>query len=53
MYDDWEQILAVSQSWLEKKPAIQERNCTTRAYRERPVEALEYLSRVISTELKA
>jgi PAS domain S-box-containing protein len=58
MYDDREQILAVSQSWLEKTGYSREElrrleDWTTRAYGERSGEVLEYIRRIISTEPKA
>jgi PAS domain S-box-containing protein len=58
MYDDREQILAVSQSWLEKTGYSREElrrleDWTTRAYGERSVEVLKYIRRIISTEPKA
>jgi PAS domain S-box-containing protein len=57
MYDDREQILAVSQSWLEKTGYSREElrsleDWTTRAYGERSGEVLEYIRRIISTEPK-
>jgi PAS domain S-box-containing protein len=56
LYDDREQILAVSQSWLEKTGYSREElrrleDWTTRAYRERSGEVLEYAREIISTEL--
>jgi PAS domain S-box-containing protein len=53
--NDREQILAVSQSWLEKTGYSSEElrrieDWTTRAYRERSDEVLKYLRRIISTE---
>jgi len=58
MYDDREQILAVSQSWLEKTGYSREElrrleDWTSRAYGERSSEVLEYIRRIISTEPKA
>jgi len=58
MYDDREQILAVSQSWLEKTGYSREElrrleDWTSRAYGERSGEVLEYIRRIISTEPKA
>jgi PAS domain S-box-containing protein len=58
MYDDREQILAVSQSWLEKTGYSREElrrleDWTTRAYGERSSEVLKYLRRIIATEPKA
>jgi PAS domain S-box-containing protein len=58
MYDDREQILAVSQSWLEKTGYSREElrrleDWTMRAYGERSGEVLEYLRRIILTEPKA
>jgi PAS domain S-box-containing protein len=58
MYDDPEQILAVSQSWLEKTGYSREElrrleDWTSRAYGERSGEVLEYIRRIISTEPKA
>ena len=54
LYDDREQILAISQSWLEETGYSREElrrleDWTTRAYRERSDEVLEYLRRLIST----
>ena len=58
MYDDREQILAVSQSWLEKTGYSREElrrleDWTSRAYGERSGEVLEYIRRIIRTEPKA
>jgi PAS domain S-box-containing protein len=58
MYDDREQILAVSQSWLDKTGySREELRCiedwTTRAYGERSGEVLEYIRGIISTEPEA
>jgi PAS domain S-box-containing protein len=58
LYDDREQILAVSQSWLDKTSySREELRCiedwTTRAYGERSGEVLEYIRRIISTEPEA
>jgi PAS domain S-box-containing protein len=58
LYDDREQILAVSQSWLEKTGYSREElrrleDWTTRAYRERSGEVLEHIRRIISKELQA
>ena len=58
MYDDREQILAVSQSWLEKTGYSNEEvrrleDWTTRAYGERSGEVLEHMRRIISTEPQA
>jgi len=58
LYDDREQILAVSQSWLEKTGYPREElrrleDWTTRAYRERSGEVLEHIRRIISKELQA
>jgi PAS domain S-box-containing protein len=58
MYDDREQILAVSQSWLEKTGYSREElrrleDWTSRAYGERSGEVLEYIRRIISTEPRA
>jgi PAS domain S-box-containing protein len=58
LYDDREQILAVSQSWLEKTGYSREElhrleDWTTRAYRERSGEVLEHIRRIISTDLQA
>jgi PAS domain S-box-containing protein len=58
MYDDREQIVAVSQSWLEKTGYSREElrrleDWTSRAYGERSGEVLEYIRRIISTEPKA
>jgi PAS domain S-box-containing protein len=58
MYDDREQILAVSQSWLEKTGYSREElrrleDWTSRAYGERSDEVLEHLRRIISKEPKA
>jgi PAS domain S-box-containing protein len=58
MYDDREQIVAVSESWLEKSGYSREElrrleDWTRRAYGERSDEVLEYLRRIISTEPKA
>jgi PAS domain S-box-containing protein len=58
MYDDREQILAVSQSWLDKTGySREELRCiedwTTRAYLERSGEVLERIRRIISTEPEA
>jgi PAS domain S-box-containing protein len=55
LYDDREQILALSQTWLEESGyAKQELRCmddwTARACGERSDEALKYFRRVISTE---
>jgi PAS domain S-box-containing protein len=54
LYDDREQILAVSQSWLEETGYSREElrrleDWTTRAYQERSAEVLKYLRRIIST----
>jgi PAS domain S-box-containing protein len=56
--DDREQILAVSQSWLEKTGYSNEElrrleDWTTRAYGERSGEVLEHMRRIISTEPQA
>jgi PAS domain S-box-containing protein len=58
MYDDREQIVAVSQSWLEKTGYSREElhrleDWTSRAYGERSGEVLEYIRRIIATEPKA
>jgi PAS domain S-box-containing protein len=55
LYDDREQILAVSQSWLEKTGYSREElrrieDWTTRAYGEHSDEVLEDIRRIISTE---
>jgi PAS domain S-box-containing protein len=52
-YDDWGQILAVSQSWLEETGYSREElhrveDWTTRAYAERSGEVLESIRRIIS-----
>jgi PAS domain S-box-containing protein len=57
LYDDREQILALSQTWLEESGyAKEELRCmedwTARACGERSGEALEYFRRIISTELE-
>jgi PAS domain-containing protein len=54
LFDDREQILALSQSWLEETGYSREElrrleDWTTRAYRERSGEALKYLRQIIST----
>ncbi len=55
LYDDREQILAVSRSWLEKtgysrEELLRVEDWTTRAYGERSGEVLEVIRRIISTE---
>jgi PAS domain S-box-containing protein len=55
LYDDREQILALSQSWLEGSNYSAEElrrieDWTARAYGERSGEVLEYIRRIISTE---
>jgi PAS domain S-box-containing protein len=55
LYDDREQILAISQSWLDETGYSREElrrleDWTTRAYRERSDEALKYLRGIISGE---
>jgi PAS domain S-box-containing protein len=58
LYDDREQILALSQSWLEGSCYSAEElrrleDWTARAYGERSGEVLEYIRRIISTEPQA
>jgi PAS domain S-box-containing protein len=58
LYDDREQILALSQSWLEGSSYSAEElrrleDWTARAYGERSGEVLEYIRRIISTEPQA
>jgi PAS domain S-box-containing protein len=58
LYDDQEQILALSQSWLEGSSYSGEElrrieDWTARAYGERSGEVLEYIRRIISTEPQA
>jgi PAS domain S-box-containing protein len=58
MYDDREQILAVSQSWLDKTGYSREElrrieDWTTRAYGDRSGDVLEYIRGIISTEPEA
>jgi PAS domain S-box-containing protein len=58
LYDDREQILALSQSWLEGSSYSGEElrrieDWTARAYGERSGEVLEYIRRIISTEPQA
>src|SRR5258708_4345093 len=58
LYDDREQILALSQSWLEGSSYSGDElrwieDWTTRAYGERSGEVLEYIRRIISTEPQA
>jgi PAS domain S-box-containing protein len=58
LYDDREQILAVSQSWLEKTGySREELRCiedwTARAYGERSDKVLAYIRQIISTEPEA
>jgi PAS domain S-box-containing protein len=55
LYDDREQILALSQSWLEGSSYAAEElrhleDWTARAYGERSSEVLEYIRQIISTE---
>jgi PAS domain S-box-containing protein len=58
LYDDREQILALSQSWLEGSRYSADElhrieDWTARAYGERSGEVLEYIRRIISTEPQA
>jgi len=58
LYDDREQILALSRSWLEGSSYSGEElrrieDWTARAYGERSGEVLEYIRRIISTEPQA
>jgi PAS domain S-box-containing protein len=58
LYDDREQILALSQSWLEGSSYSADElrrieDWTARAYGERSGEVLEYIRRIISTEPQA
>jgi PAS domain-containing protein len=55
LYDDREQILALSQSWLEESSYVADKlrhieDWTARAYGERSGEVLEHIRRIIRTE---
>jgi PAS domain S-box-containing protein len=55
LYDDREQVLVISQSWLEQSGYLREELCriedwTDRAYGEHSGEVLEHIRRIISTE---